>query len=169
VLGGDLKHACHELAQDAGLDEHLVETVAESGGEHGPLGVRTVVRLQSQIGNRFNRQLFTWTSLGTLWGAAAGAFVVANGLGVLFGFLGSAVKYVRLWAAFVVALGIELLLAASVVEGGRNKWVIAVLNGFLVFTSAMGLNEGLDRLPKPPPPGLSQAERKRLVVTWLRP
>jgi hypothetical protein len=42
---------------------------------------------------------------------------------------------------------IELILAATA-SGDAKRWVVAVFNGFLVFTSAMGLNEGADKLPK---------------------
>jgi hypothetical protein len=116
-------------------------------------------------------ELFTWTSLATLWGSAAAAFVGGNALGALFGFLGRAVSYIRLWVAFGIAMAIEVGLAASAADGAR-KWVVAILNGFLVFTSAMGLNEGADKLPKPKlTEGFQQGGRPafRFVTTWLKP
>jgi hypothetical protein len=45
----------------------------------------------------------------------------------------------RLWTAFLVAQGLAFL-TASQVQGGASRWGIAVLNGCLVFTSALGIN-----------------------------
>lgn len=122
----------------------------------------------AEAANESIDELFTWTALATLWGAALATFVVGNAVGALFGFWNRGAKYLRLWMAFLVAMAIELGVAAAA-SGDYRKWIVGALNGFLVFTSAMGLNEGVDKLPKPPPPALDASERRALVASWLRP
>jgi hypothetical protein len=85
-------------------------------------------------------QLFTWASLGTLQGAVAATFIVTNVLGSL---IGDSFDKWRKWFAFLFAVGLELGLAYSAAGSDSfQKWIVAILNGFLVYASVVGINQG---------------------------
>jgi hypothetical protein len=85
-------------------------------------------------------QLFTWESLGTLQGAVAATLIVTNVLGSV---IGASFDKWRKWVAFLFAISLELGLAwAAAGEDSFQKWFIALLNGFLVYASAVGINQG---------------------------
>jgi hypothetical protein len=93
--------------------------------------------------------LFTVTSLVTLQGATAAALVVPNGFGILFG--NHFKPWMRRLLTFIIALGIFLTVALTSTQSPDFlTLIVAILNGFLVFTSAIGVNAGLEaagRLP----------------------
>jgi len=96
--------------------------------------------------------LFTLESLLSLQGAAAAALLIPN---VLTYLIGPAFQPYQKWVAFVVAMGLAFLVAALASEKGWTKWVLAALNGFLIFASAVGINQTASAaLAKPltPPP-----------------
>ncbi|MEV6918667.1 hypothetical protein AB0M83_27170 [Amycolatopsis sp. NPDC051106] len=83
-------------------------------------------------------QLFTVESVLTLQGATAATLLVPHVVQSLAGR-----RYTELWrlrTAFVVAMALALLTAA-IADGSPLKWLIAVLNGCLVFASAVGINQ----------------------------
>jgi hypothetical protein len=85
-------------------------------------------------------ELFTASSLLSLQGAAAAAVLVPN---VLVSLLGDRFSMSnRRWLAFGIA---ELIAfwTAAIASGSSFKWVIAFLNGCLVFASALGVNQAL--------------------------
>src|SRR5688572_29428887 len=82
-------------------------------------------------------QLFTTDSLLTLQGSAAVAWLVPNVLGSIFPIPD------RLRAAFalLIALGLSFY-AATLGDGeGFTRWLVALLNGFLIAGSALGFNQ----------------------------
>jgi hypothetical protein len=80
---------------------------------------------------------YTWATLTTLAGATAATFVVGLVAGFLLGDAG------KKWAALVAALAICIgaLLIAGPEQPSSLDWFIAILNGLLVFASALGFNQ----------------------------
>lgn len=84
--------------------------------------------------------LFTKESLMSLQGAALVALVVPN---VLTYLIGPPFQPFEKWVGFAIALALALYIAVQSTEKGAMKWLIAVLNGFLIFAAATGLTQVL--------------------------
>lgn len=84
--------------------------------------------------------LFTRESLLSLQGAALVTMVIPNVLAYL---IGSSFYPYEKWLGFGIAMLLALYIAAQSTERGGMKWLIAVLNGFLIFAAAAGLTQVL--------------------------
>ena len=84
--------------------------------------------------------LFTKESLASLQGSALLTLLVPN---VLTYLIGSSFAPYEKWVAFIVALLSALFIAFQAPEKGAAKWILAVLNSFLIFASAVGATEVL--------------------------
>lgn len=75
-------------------------------------------------------QFFTWGSLGTLAGATSATFVVTNTIQ-------SAIGWSAKWAGLVIA---EVICVGAAYLAGQSgtDYIIALLNGCLVYLSAAG-------------------------------
>ena len=82
--------------------------------------------------------LFTLESLMSLQGAAAATVLIPN---VLWHLFGAGFQPYQKWVAFVIAMGLSLFVAGKASEKGWTKWMVAVFNGFLIFASAVGVNQ----------------------------
>lgn len=82
--------------------------------------------------------LFTSESLLSLQGAALVSMVVPNVLTYLIG--PSFLPYEK-WLGFGIAMLLALMIATRSTERGAMKWIVALLNGFLIFSSAAGMTE----------------------------
>jgi hypothetical protein len=82
--------------------------------------------------------LFTIASLVSLQGSAAAALLVPN---VLTYLVGNAFKPYAKWVSFAISMGLAYLVAALAPDSEWTKWIVALFNGFLVFASAVGINE----------------------------
>lgn len=102
--------------------------------------------------------LFTMQSLLSLQGSAAAAFIVPNVLGYLVG--GKFDPY-RKWVSFGVALILAYLVAILAPTADWTKWILAFFNGFLVFASAVGINEGTSSGRR------AMAAGKQFSKSWL--
>ena len=82
--------------------------------------------------------LLSKESLASLQVAAAATLLVPN---VLVYLIGPDVRAYEKW----IALGVAMLIALVVTEGSPKKrwtwWIVAVLNGLLIYSSAVGLTE----------------------------
>jgi hypothetical protein len=78
-------------------------------------------------------ELFTLSSFATLQGGALAAIIVPNSIGY-FGKLNKA------WTAGLALVISELAAygSAYLSDGDGLKWIIAALNGFVIFSAAMG-------------------------------
>jgi hypothetical protein len=76
-------------------------------------------------------QFFTWTALGTLAGASSATFVITSTLRVA---LDWSPKWIGLLVAQVICIGASAYLGKS-----GSDFVIAILNGCLVYLSAVGI------------------------------
>lgn len=84
--------------------------------------------------------LFTKESLLSLQGAALAAVIIPN---VLTSLIGAAFMPFEKWAGFGIAMLFALYIARQSTDQGVQKWLIAVLNGFLIFTAAAGMTDVL--------------------------
>jgi len=82
-------------------------------------------------------ELFTLESLLSLQGAALASLLVPNVLGYVIG--KNFDKY-RKYISLLIAFGLAFLVASLSKIGGIG-WVVAVFNGFLIFASAVGINQ----------------------------
>ncbi len=99
--------------------------------------------------------LFTKESLESLQGATAAALFVPNALGALIPPLARSDLW-RRWVSFAIAMAISLTLAFTRDHVDVGVIAIGALNGFLVFASAVGINQvAEDRARRPRGPALS--------------
>ncbi len=92
-----------------------------------------------QVNPEDAKSLFTLTSLLSLQGAAAAALLVPN---VLLYLIREPFKPYAKWVSFVIAMVLSYLVAVLATTGDWTKWVLAFFNGFLIFASAVGINQG---------------------------
>jgi hypothetical protein len=84
--------------------------------------------------------LFTQESLLSLQGAALVALIIPN---VLTYLIGAPFLPYEKWVGFGIAMILALFIASRSTETGAMKWVIALLNGFLIFAASAGLTDML--------------------------
>src|SRR6266498_352193 len=114
--------------------------------------------------------LFTKESLESLQGATAAALFVPNALGALIPPLARSDLW-RRWVSFAIAMAISLTLAFTRDHVDVGVIAIGALNGFLVFASAVGINQvAEDRARRPRGPALSPYEEfgARKQSFWSR-
>lgn len=108
--------------------------------------------------------LFTMSSLATLQGGAAAAIIVPNVIGYL---VGPSFETGRKWVSFGVALIVAFLAAGLATGVGWEKWILAIFNGFLIFASAMGINEASSSLANSEGGSTETGPPRRFFFTWL--
>lgn len=97
--------------------------------------------------------LFTVTSLVTLQGSALAATIVPN---VLLFLIPNLSQTFSNWLTFLIAMVVSILAALQasrslLAETSRGLfWLAAVLNGFLVFAAAVGIELGAGQVVTPP-------------------
>jgi hypothetical protein len=81
-------------------------------------------------------EFFSLGTLGTLAGASVATWIAGNAIGSVLGEAG------KKWGALVVAMAISIVLFVYSVESPTElHWLIAILNGLLIFATAFGFNE----------------------------
>lgn len=105
--------------------------------------------------------LFTAESLLSLQGAAAATLLVPNVIGYL---VGPAFDRYRKWVSFGVAIALAYLVAILAPEAHWMKWIQAFFNGFLIFASAVGINEGISARTYRP---YTERARKAFFSRWF--
>jgi len=108
--------------------------------------------------------LFTLTSLVSLQGAAAASLIVPN---VLTYLIGASFKPYEKWVAFAIAMLLSLLTALLAPSPDFTKWIVAVFNGFLIFASAIGINEAAARTGGEQLGTLSRGAKPRFFHSWF--
>ena len=81
---------------------------------------------------------FTTSTLFTLGGSVTAIWIITSSIGYLFEFEIS--KKIKKWIIFILSFAIVFLGATLVKERTMLTWVVAFVNGFLVFLTALGLN-----------------------------
>ncbi|MDD9923050.1 MAG: hypothetical protein OXQ92_12335, partial [Boseongicola sp.] len=76
--------------------------------------------------------LYTFEAIQTLTGAAGATFVVASGIQRAFGFNPR-------WLALAVAMVISFAVVIHA-KGAGSDYFFAIINGFLIYLSAVGAN-----------------------------
>jgi hypothetical protein len=82
-------------------------------------------------------ELFTLESLLSLQGAALASWIVPNVLGYIIG-----IKFNKLRKYFSLLISFSLaFLIATISKVSWTGWIVAIFNGFLIFASAVGINQ----------------------------
>ena len=89
-------------------------------------------------------QLFTRDSLLTLQGGALAAWVVPTVLDYIF--VGKLPAWLLRLLSLLIALGLSFYAVTLSDERGTWTWVVALLNGFLITFTALGLNKSAEKL-----------------------
>lgn len=106
--------------------------------------------------------LFTLTSLLSLQGASAASLIIPNVLRYL---IGAAFDRYEKWTGFIISMVIALATALIATEPNPVKWLVAIVNGFLIFASAIGVNEVVARRTRGA--GAAASAKKPFFHTWL--
>jgi hypothetical protein len=118
-----------------------------------PKGLMEISGEHTMNTERIN-SLFTKESLLSLQGAALAATIVPN---VLTYLIGSAFLPLEKWVGFGIAMLFAIYIAVQSTDKGAQKWLIAILNGFLIFSAAAGMTDvlggGRPVNPAPAAPG----------------
>jgi len=101
--------------------------------------------------------LYTFQSLGTLAGAAGVTFIISNVIQSVF-------NYNPKWLALAVA---EIISFAIIIQSGSDKfsdYFIAIVNGFLIYSTAIGGNA---LTGKPTSSRATSSEQSEMLGTGL--
>lgn len=91
-----------------------------------------------QVNANDANSLFTLTSLLSLQGSAAAALLVPS---VLVNLIGDKFVPYAKWVSFAISIMLSFLVAILATSTEWTKWLLAFLNGFLVYASAVGINQ----------------------------
>ncbi len=80
---------------------------------------------------------FTLESLLNMQGAALASLLVPNVLGYV---IGPKFDKYRKYFSLIISFGLAFFIA-SLAKVGWTGWIVAVFNGFLIFASAVGINQ----------------------------
>jgi len=105
---------------------------------------------------------FTIQSLLTLQGSTAATLLVPNVLGYL---VGKSLDKYRKYISFIISMFLAYLIAIIASTEPWYKWILAFLNGFVIFASAVGINEISS---KPPAVGKEKVEEKLFFIKWFQ-
>lgn len=83
-------------------------------------------------------ELYTASSLLTLSGSATAVFIITSVIGYLIG--GSRGLTIKKWLGLALALIFAFLGATQVNNPDLVTWVVALVNGFLIYLTAVGAN-----------------------------
>lgn len=108
--------------------------------------------------------LFTLTSLLSLQGAAAASLLVPN---VFTYLIGANFKPYEKWVAFAIAMVLSLVTAFIATDTNILKWLVALFNGFLIFASAIGVNEMAARAAPQPGTLSGKNTKPSFFHSWL--
>jgi hypothetical protein len=104
-------------------------------------------------------QFFTAVNIGSVTIATSAIIVVSNTLFALF-------RLPQKWTAIVVALVISYLNVAFAAGSQWYDWLLAFVNGCLLFCSALGLNEIVVSSKRPAEKDING--RSGFFRTWLK-
>jgi hypothetical protein len=122
------------------------------------------------------KEFYTTATLGTLTGSATAVWIITSVIGYVLEPKDS--KKLKKWLGLGLALALALLGASQLAERTLMIWVVAVVNGFLIYLTAVGANTIVgqggggappqDELPSAvrPTGAESRAERGGFTQRW---
>jgi hypothetical protein len=84
------------------------------------------------------KEFYTPATLGTLTGSATAVWIITSVIGYVLEPKDS--KKLKKWLGLVLSLALSLLGASQLTEHTLMIWVVAVVNGFLIYLTAVGAN-----------------------------
>jgi len=88
---------------------------------------------------------FTAATLFTLTGLATAVWIITSVIGYLF--QSQNIQNLKKWIGLILSLGFVILGASLIEEKNTLTWVVAVVNGFLVYLTAVGINTVVSARP----------------------
>jgi drug/metabolite transporter (DMT)-like permease len=82
--------------------------------------------------------LYTAATLFTLTGSAAAVWAITSVIGYLLELKES--RRVKKWLGLVLSLGLALIGASQVQASSALTWTVGIVNGFLIYLTAVGAN-----------------------------
>lgn len=86
----------------------------------------------------FPKELYTTSTLFTLGGSASAVWIITSVIGYLAG--SQKIQNLKKWIGLILSFAFALLGATLIEERTVLTWVVAVVNGFLVYLTAVGIN-----------------------------
>ncbi len=84
------------------------------------------------------KDFFTASTLFTLGGSATAVWIITSVIGYVMDSQSS--QKLKKWIGLILSLVLTLLGASLLADPDPLKWVVAVVNGFLVYLTAIGIN-----------------------------
>lgn len=84
------------------------------------------------------KELYTISTLFTLGGSASAVWIITSVINHLIG--SQKIQKLKKCFGFILSLGFALLGATLIKERILLTWVVAVVNGFLIYLTAVGIN-----------------------------
>ena len=115
-------------------------------------------------------ELYTIDSLFSLTGSATAVWIITSVAGYLLE-LKNSVK-IKKWLGFALSMLFALLGATLVQEKSFLIWIVAVVNGFVIYFTAVGANTiigktlGEGQITKPPVKETSSGKRGNFTELW---
>lgn len=81
---------------------------------------------------------YTIATLFTLGGSATAVWLITSVIGYLFEIKDS--KKLKKWLGIILSLALALAGATQVLDRSLLTWLVAVVNGFLIYLTAVGAN-----------------------------
>ena len=88
---------------------------------------------------------FTAATLFTLTGLATAVWIITSVIGYLFE--SQNIQKWKKWIGLILSLAFVILGASLLEEKNTLTWVVAVVNGFLVYLTAVGINTVVSERP----------------------
>lgn len=103
--------------------------------------------------------LFTWEMLATVAGAALATIIVTNTIAFATG-------YSAKWVALVIAFLLSIAAWVFTSERTPSGFVLAVLNAFVIYASAIGANQIVSSLDAPVGVQSKTPQARRFFSSW---
>ena len=105
------------------------------------------------------KELYTTSTLFTLGGSVSAVWIITSVIDHLIG--SQKIQKLKKWIGFILSLGLALLGATLIKERTVLTWVVAAVNGFIIYLTAVGINAVVSGKPV-------KEETRKLTTRGLR-
>jgi hypothetical protein len=106
---------------------------------------------------------YTQTTLFTLSGSSMAVWLITSVLADVFG---SKMRKYKKIIALILSIGFALLGASLIADRNIITWGIAVINGFLIYSTSVGINTIMNKSVKRPPTQLTSGNAHSFLESW---
>src|SRR5579864_7397366 len=104
---------------------------------------------------------YTVATLFTLGGSATAVWLITSTIGYLFGVKDS--QRLKKWLGIVLSLALALVGATQVQDRSILTWIVAIVNGFLIYLTAVGANTNVSSASEEPKSPVRETGRRKKV------